>query len=53
MTSKYEPLNKHLNTLSGEYVHMSFREIEKVLGFGLAKSAYRHRPGGAIIRTIA
>ena len=44
MTSKYEPLNQHLNTLSGEYVHMSFRKIEKVLGFGLAKSAYRHRP---------
>jgi hypothetical protein len=40
--SKYEPLPQFLASLGGSAHRMSFREIERVLGFKLPKSAYQH-----------
>ena len=44
--SKYTPLADYLQKASGQKkspVEMSFRDIEKVLGFRLPNSAYRQR----------
>jgi hypothetical protein len=40
--SKYEPLPQFLASVGGTAHRMSFGEIERVLGFKLPKSAYRH-----------
>ena len=40
--SKYEPLPQFLTSVGGTTHRMSFREIERVLGFKLPKSAYQH-----------
>ena len=41
---KYAPLYRHLAGLTGNEWPASFREIEKILGFGLPDSARIHRP---------
>lgn len=40
--SKYEPLPQFLDSAGGNAHRMSFKEIERVLGFKLPKSAYEH-----------
>ncbi|HTQ82716.1 MAG TPA: hypothetical protein VMI47_05555 [Pseudolabrys sp.] len=40
--SKYEPLPEFLASVGGAAHRMTFTEIERVLGFKLPKSAYRH-----------
>jgi hypothetical protein len=40
--SKYEPLQQFLVTAHGEIQQMSFRDVERILGFKLPKSAYEH-----------
>jgi hypothetical protein len=40
--SKYEPLPQFLATVGGKAHRMSFAEIERILGFTLPKSAYKH-----------
>jgi hypothetical protein len=40
--SKYEPLPQFLASVGGTTHRMSFREIERILGFKLPKSAYQH-----------
>lgn len=40
--SKYEPLPQYLTSVGGTAHRMSFSEIERILGFKLPKSAYRH-----------
>ncbi|MEJ2625720.1 MAG: hypothetical protein P8Z80_14610 [Pseudolabrys sp.] len=40
--SKYEPLPQFLASVGGTAHRMSFAEIERILGFKLPKSAYRH-----------
>lgn len=40
--SKYEPLPQFLASVGGGAHRMSFREIERILGFKLPKSAYAH-----------
>ena len=40
--SKYEPLPQFLASVGGAAHRMSFREIERILGFKLPKSAYEH-----------
>ena len=41
--SKYDPLQKHLESVPLTQVAMTFREIEAVLGFELPASSRRHR----------
>lgn len=41
---KYDPLNRYLKSQPGTTVPMSFTEIERIIGFKLPPSAYRHRP---------
>lgn len=41
--SKYEPLARHLATLPSDTWNARFAEVEKVLGFDLPQSAFRHR----------
>lgn len=43
MESKYAPLESHLRDSGRERVPMTFREIERVIGVPLPKSALRHR----------
>ncbi len=40
--SKYEALGRFLQGLSAASVHLSFEEVEKILGFKLPPSAYVH-----------
>ena len=40
--SKYEPLPQFLASARGTTHRLSFREIERILGFKLPKSAYQH-----------
>jgi hypothetical protein len=40
--SKYEPLPQFLSSTTGSLRRMSFFEIERILGFKLPKSAYKH-----------
>jgi hypothetical protein len=40
--SKYEPLPQFLGSAGGSLHRMSFKEIERILGFKLPKSAYQH-----------
>lgn len=42
--SKYRPLASFLKTQGTQAVPLTFREMEKILGFKLPPSAYRHRP---------
>lgn len=39
---KYEPLRRHLENLDSPHWDVEFSDIEKVLGFPLPASAYRH-----------
>jgi hypothetical protein len=41
--SKYEPLKHHLAALPVPTWRASFKEIERILGFGLPPSSRRHR----------
>ena len=41
--SKYEPLKRHLAKLPAPTWRASFKEIERILGFGLPPSSRRHR----------
>ena len=41
--SKYGPLYEFLGSLEGRERGMSFSEVERVLGFGLPRSARDHR----------
>ena len=41
--SKYEPLKHHLAALPVPTWRTSFKEIERILGFGLPPSSRRHR----------
>lgn len=43
MDSRYEPLRRFLSAHEGETVRMSFREIERVLGFALPPSARQYQ----------
>ena len=43
MVSKYAPLESHLRDSGRARVPMTFREIERVIGAPLPKSAFRHR----------
>ena len=43
MASKYAPLESHLRDSGRDRVPMTFREIERVIGAPLPKSALRHR----------
>ena len=43
MASKYDPLSKHLESLDVSAWQTNFREIERILGFGLRPSARNHR----------
>lgn len=40
---KYEPLTEYLRRQSKDYVEMSFKEIEKIIGAKLPQSAKDHR----------
>lgn len=40
---RYDPLNEYLRSDSGNEIILSFSDIEKVLGFELPPSAYKHR----------
>ena len=40
--SKYEPLPQFLSSQRGSMKRMSFAEIERILGFKLPTSAYKH-----------
>lgn len=40
--SKYEPLPQFLGSVGGSLHRLSFKEIERILGFKLPKSAYEH-----------
>jgi hypothetical protein len=42
--SKYQPLARFLKTQGTRTVPLTFKELEKILGFKLPPSAYRHRP---------
>jgi hypothetical protein len=42
MPSKYDALRDYLNEQSGPMVTLTFRQIEKLLGFALPESARRH-----------
>src|SRR4051794_27736821 len=44
LMSKFEPLKRFLDGLPTSERRMTFREVEKVLGFELPPSARRHRP---------
>jgi len=39
---KYEPLQRYLESLDSDSWHASLADIERILGFGLPKSAYRY-----------
>jgi len=41
---KYDALGAYLRQQFGDEVPMSFAEIERLIGFALPPSAYRHRP---------
>lgn len=41
---KYAPLFTYLNRLSGREWHVSFHDLEKILGFNLPNSARIYRP---------
>lgn len=41
--TKYQPLEAHLRRAQHESVHMTFAEIEKIIGTGLPASAFKHR----------
>jgi hypothetical protein len=43
-TSAYHPLHIHLLTRTEDVVHMTFGEIERILGKALPPSARRYRP---------
>lgn len=56
--SKYEPLTAFLENQSGEVVALTFRQVERVLGFKLPESALKHRPwwantGGGHVQSAA
>jgi hypothetical protein len=56
--SKYEPLTSFLESQSLDSVTVTFREIERVLGFKLPPSALEHRPwwansGGSHVQSKA
>ena len=40
---KYEPLRRYLENQSSDSVNANFSQLEKILGFPLPKSAYRHQ----------
>ena len=40
---KYDPLAHYLSRIEGESVDVSFSQVEKILGFQLPNSAYRHQ----------
>jgi hypothetical protein len=42
--SKYDPLQRHLESVHDDEIKMRFEEIESVLGRSLPASARRHRP---------
>lgn len=44
LNSRYAPLGRHLETVFGDAITMSFSEIEEVLGFPLPPSARKHGP---------
>jgi len=41
--SKYDPLTRHLSSLTAPEWKASFRDVERVLGFPLPPSSRRHR----------
>lgn len=41
---KYQPLSDFLTKQGRAHVRMAFKDVEKVLGFPLPRSARRHRP---------
>ena len=43
-SSRYDPLRRHLAGRSEPVVHLSFAEIERIIGGPLPASARRHRP---------
>lgn len=43
-TSKYDPLKKYLAERTDPVIHLSFGEIERIIGGPLPASARRHRP---------
>jgi hypothetical protein len=42
MESKYAPFEIFLSTCPDEYLRISFKEIEKIIGTSLPKTAYLH-----------
>jgi hypothetical protein len=40
---KYEPLKRFLSNVSDDSIDADFVQVEKILGFDLPKSAYRHQ----------
>lgn len=40
--SKYEPLGEHLRRSGSETIRLAFKEVERIVGFKLPGSAYRH-----------
>lgn len=56
--SKYDPLRRHLTTLTGDRTRLSFSDIERILRFSLPNSARRYAPwwantGGSHIQADA
>jgi hypothetical protein len=39
----YEPITRHLNRASGTSLRLTFREVERIIGCPLPRSAYRYR----------
>jgi hypothetical protein len=44
MSSKYDPLRRHLMGTAGDRIRLSFTEIESILRFSLPSSARRYAP---------
>lgn len=56
--SKYEPLSSFLGKQTRDRVELSFKEVERILGFKLPHSALEHRPwwantGGSHVQSKA
>jgi hypothetical protein len=56
--SKYEPLRRHLTSIAGDRIRLSFGEIERILRFSLPNSARQYAPwwantGGSHIQADA
>jgi hypothetical protein len=43
-TSRYDPLKRYLAERTDPVIHLSFGEIERIIGGPLPASARRHRP---------